>query len=108
MQLAVIINDREFTIYVRQRKRGRRTEWEASIADWKNRRLLDTTFLGETEHLAASLAWLELADRFGTPETYPPGVSDLQPNPTWEDQVAAARRMDAILTRREDDTPTDR
>ncbi|CCF85501.1 hypothetical protein [Nitrolancea hollandica] len=108
MQLAVIINDREFTIYVRQRKRGRRIEWEASIADWKNRRLLDRIVLGETEDLAAYLAWLELADRYGTPETYPPGVSDLQPNPTWEDQVAAGRRMDELLVWGEDDKTTDR
>lgn len=106
MQLAVSIKEREFTIYVRQRKRGRRTEWEASIADWKNRRLLDRVVPGKTEYLAAYLAWLELADRYGTPETYPPGVSELQPNPRWENPIAAGLRMDELLARGEDDKNT--
>lgn len=44
------------------------------------------------------MAWLELADRYGTPDTHQLGVSDLLPMPTWEDHVDAMRKVDRLLS----------
>lgn len=97
MQYGVVIGRREFTIHVHRTRQAGGYRWEASIADWKNQRIMPELFIGDTEQLAAYLAWLEIADRYGTPDTHPPGVSDLTPEPTDEDRRRAADAIEQAL-----------
>ena len=100
MQYGVIIGNHEFTIYCEEVTRDGTTKWEAHIVDWASYSVMDFVVEADTEQSASLLAWLELADEYGTPDTLPPGVSDLMPDPTWADHEEAARKLDELLSLR--------